>query len=230
MPELQKLQVILGYHFNDPSLLKRALTHRSCEKSHNERLEFLGDSLLGFLIARRIYQLYPGLDEGDLTRMRSTLVNKEALAITARDLGVGVHLYLGLGEEGSGGRNRDSVLADAVEAIIGAVYLDGGIDACSLFVNRLVGQDPCGHLGRKSNRDPKTELQELQQGSGKPLPKYLVLSVKGAAHEQVFRVECVIASLGGSFFGEGSTKRAAEQVAAGFALKKLKGNDGLLED
>ena len=222
MPELQKLQVVLGYHFNDPSLLKRALTHRSCNRSHNERLEFLGDALLGFLIARRIYQLYPDLDEGDLTRMRSTLVNKEALAITARDIGVGDHLYLGRGEENSGGRTRDSVLADTVEAIIGAIYLDGGVDACSLFVNRLVGQDPCDHSGRKSNRDPKTELQEFQQGLGKPLPKYFVLSVDGAAHEQVFRVECVITGYSGSFFGEGSTKRAAEQVAASLALKKLK--------
>ena len=222
MPEFQKLQVILGYHFNDLSLLTRAITHRSCNRGHNERLEFLGDALLGFLIARRIYQLYPDLNEGDLTRIRSTLVNKEALAITARDIGIGDHLYLGLGEENSGGRDRDSVLADAVEAIIGAVYLDGGVDACSGFVNRLVGQDPCGHSGRKNNRDPKTELQEFQQGSGKPLPKYLVLSVDGAAHEQVFRVECVITGPSGSFFGKGSTKRAAEQMAASMALKNLK--------
>lgn len=222
MPELQKLQVILGYHFNDLSLLTRALTHRSCNRSHNERLEFLGDALLGFLIARRIYQLYPDLNEGDLTRIRSTLVNKEALAITARDIGIGDHLYLGLGEENSGGRDRDSVLADAVEAIIGAVYLDGGVDACSGFVKRLVGQDPCGQSGRKNNRDPKTELQEFQQGSGKPLPKYLVLSVDGAAHEQVFRVECVLTGPSGSFFGKGNTKRAAEQMAASMALKNLK--------
>ena len=109
-----------------------------------------------------------------------------------------------------------------MEAIIGAVYLDGGVDACSLFVNRLVGQDPCGHSGRKSSRDPKTELQEFQQGSGKRLPKYSVLSVEGAAHEQVFRVECVITGSTGFFCGEGSTKRAAEQVAASLALKKLK--------
>ena len=224
MPEFQKLQGILGYHFNNLGLLKRALTHRSCANTHNERLEFLGDSLLGFLIARRIYQLYPDLDEGDLTRMRSALVNKEALARTARNLRIGDYLYLGRGEENSGGRNRDSVLADAVEAIIGAVYLDGGVDDCSLFVNKLVGQDPCGHVGQKSSRDSKTELQEFQQSLGEPLPKYSVLSVDGAAHEQVFRIECVIAGRSGAFFGEGSTKRAAEQVAASLALEKLKDN------
>ena len=221
MPEFKKLQGILGYHFNNLGLLKRALTHRSCAKTHNERLEFLGDSLLGFLIARRIYQLYPDLDEGDLTRMRSALVNKEALAETARNLRIGDYLYLGRGEENSGGRNRDSVLADAVEAIIGAVYLDTGIDAARGAVNNWFKELLAAASDAQPVKDAKTALQEWLQQRSKPVPQYELVNTGGEAHSRLFTVSCKIDQVNKTISATASSRRKAEQLVAEQLLSEL---------
>jgi ribonuclease-3 len=205
----------LGYQFSNAALLQQALTHRSHGVPHNERLEFLGDGLLNFVIARLLFQQFPALPEGDLSRLRAGLVNQHALSELAASLSLGDHLRLGEGELKSGGFRRPSILADAFEALIGAICLDGGFAAAEkvlteLYRPLLAAIDP----GSSGNKDPKTRLQEYLQGRRLALPQYSIVSVIGEAHEQLFRVECAIAELSIRSRGEGPTRRAAEQEAA----------------
>lgn len=211
----------LGYDFRDPQLLQRALTHRSYAPEHNERLEFLGDSILGCVIAKHLYDSFPQLSEGELSRLRSNLVKEETLAVLAQQLGLGTHLRMGDGERKSAGFRRPSILADAMEALFGAVFLDSGFAAAenvvlNLYVPYLAKLDV-----QTLGKDAKTMLQEYLQGRHIPLPNYTVISTQGAAHEQSFQVECAIPSLGITARGEGSSRRNAEQQAAQAAYRQL---------
>jgi len=213
-PDSSKLCGQLGYDFKNPQLLQQALTHRSYAPEHYERLEFLGDSILGCAIAKHLYASFPQLSEGELSRLRSHLVKEETLVVLARQLGLGDHLRLGEGERKSAGFRRPSILADAVEALFGAVFLDGGFAAAErvvlqLFVPYLANVD-LQTLGK----DAKTMLQEYLQGRHIALPTYTVVATQGAAHEQSFHVECAIPSLNITARGEGSSRRNAEQQAA----------------
>jgi ribonuclease-3 len=212
--KLENLQQSLAYQFSNPDLAQLALTHRSANAAHNERLEFLGDSLLGFIVAETLFTLNPQASEGELSRMRSALVNKNALAAAARSLGIGEYLQLGTGEAKSGGSDRDSILADAVEALIAAIYLDGGIDPCTTFVKKISESKLAIDAVAIEKKDAKTRLQEFLQAQGKSLPKYEVVKISGAAHEQVFHVSCRLEPLGTESEGSGTSKREAEQQAA----------------
>lgn len=217
---MRRLQQRLGYTFTDPDLLDRALSHRSVGAGNNERLEFLGDALLGFEVADGLYRHAQEADEGQLSRMRAHLVKRESLAAIARELELGDLLRLGSGELRSGGQSRDSILADAVEAIIAAVYLDGGIEPARELVRRLLGErlsKPTSDIQRK---DPKTTLQEYLQSLGKPLPEYEVVAVTGEPHAQTFRVLCAT-TLADDTLGEAGSRRKAEQQAAREMLKRL---------
>jgi ribonuclease-3 len=211
----------LGYAFADPALLERALTHRSYGSNHYERLEFLGDSVLSFVMSAELYGRFPALAEGELTRLRASLVKQDTLAGVARQLGLGESLLLGGGELKSGGFERDSILADALEAVIGAVFLDGGIAAAQAVVARLF-QSLLAQLDPHAiPKDPKTSLQECLQKQALPTPDYELLETSGDAHHQTFVVECRIPELALRTRGEGSTRRAAEQQAAQQALAQL---------
>lgn len=218
---LEKLQKHLNYQFSNQELALRALTHRSANRQNNERLEFLGDSLLGFIVAETLFEIYPQAQEGELSRMRSSLVNKEVLAEFARELELGDCLQLGLGELNSGGKHRDSILADAVEAIIAAIYLDGGIEACKHFVRNWSEARLASQVSNQQQKDNKTRLQELMQAAGLPLPRYEVVEVTGVAHQQMFQVSCRVTSLPDAQFGGGRSKRIAEQEAAQKVLDQL---------
>jgi ribonuclease-3 len=212
--DLDRFSRSIGYRFNDPELLKRALTHRSHGAEHNERLEFLGDSVLNCAIALQLYRAFPQLTEGELSRLRASLVSQPSLAEIAAAFDIGVNLRLGEGELKSGGSRRPSMLADALEAVLGAVFVDGGFDvACSvvetLFRDALSRIDP-----RTSGKDAKTLLQEHLQGRRMALPRYSVITVRGEAHDQLFEVECEINELGIRARGEGTSRRSAEQEAA----------------
>lgn len=211
----------LGYAFAQPQLLQRALTHRSHSAAHYERLEFLGDSVLNCVIAKHLYGAYPDLPEGDLSRLRSNLVNQQTLCVLAQQLHLGELLLLGEGERRSGGHRRPSILADAMEALFGAVFLDGGFDAAQQVVLNLyvpfIAQADLHTLGK----DCKTLLQEYLQGRKLALPKYTVIATSGEAHAQVFRVECEIGQLGVTTQGEGNSRRAAEQAAAEAAYRQF---------
>jgi ribonuclease III len=212
----------LHHAFSDLRLLERALTHRSRSATNYERLEFLGDSVLNFVVSGELYSRFPDLTEGELTRLRASLVKKDTLATVARDLYLGDALVLGSGEMKSGGFDRDSILADALEAVIGAVYLDGGIDAVRPVVLRLLGVQFDRLDPRVVPKDPKTKLQEYLQKQSLPLPIYNVLEIAGDPHNQMFVVECQVPELELIVQGEGSTRRAAEQQAAHRALQQLK--------
>lgn len=204
----------IGYRFNDQDLLRRALTHRSYGAANNERLEFLGDSVVNCAVAHELYSKFPKLDEGELSRLRANLVSQPSLFAIAQNFGFGDQLLLGEGELKSGGSRRPSILADAVEAVIGAVFLDGGFGRAqgvvrTLFAAVLDNIDP-GTTGK----DPKTLLQEYLQGRRIALPQYAVIAVRGEAHEQLFQVECVIPDLNIRSLGEGANRRSAEQTAA----------------
>jgi ribonuclease-3 len=204
----------IGYPFTDIELLRRALTHRSYGAYHNERLEFLGDSVVNCVVALELYDRFPRLTEGELSRLRANIVNQPSLAAAAQRLGFGEHLLLGEGELRSGGARRPSMLADSVEAVVGAVFLDGGFDRARAVVRTLLGEvidtiDPA-----TSGKDPKTLLQEYLQARKLALPQYAVVATRGEAHEQHFQVECVIAELGVRSLGEGASRRSAEQEAA----------------
>lgn len=218
---LSRLTTQIGYQFKDESLLRLALTHRSASASHNERLEFLGDSVLGFVVAEMLYTQQPYSSEGDLSRLRASMVSKPALAAHARSLRLGEHLGLGSGESKSGGRDRDSILADAIEAIIAAVYLDGGLAAATELVKRLSALVTTSGHKASAEKDSKTALQELLQARKSALPVYKVVAIDGAAHEQVFSVECQVEGLSESFEGSGDSKKEAEQSAAERALLVL---------
>jgi len=211
----------LGHDFGDDSLLELAMTHRSFGGQNNERLEFLGDSIVNFVIAEALFRRFPEAREGQLSRLRARLVKGQTLAELAREMGFGEHLRLGSGEMKSGGHRRESILADAVEAIIGAIYLDAGMEAVrarilSWYATRLEEislQD--------TQKDPKTRLQEFLQSRQVPLPRYEVVSVEGEAHAQTFTVECHVELLEKHTTGIGSSRRHAEQQAAEMALKQL---------
>jgi len=212
--DLARLTKQLGYTFNNEALLKQALTHRSAKGAHNERLEFLGDSILGFIIAEILFEQFPKHDEGDLTRMRSSLVKGVTLAEIARGFNLGQCLILGPGELKSGGHRRESILEDAIEAIIGAVYLDSNIERCkalilSWFDSRLKAIKP-----GNEQKDPKTRLQEYLQGRKIPLPNYEVIDTKGQSHNQEFTVRCQTSVIDEEVIAKGTSRRKAEQAAA----------------
>jgi ribonuclease-3 len=217
---MRRLQQRIGYQFLQPELLERALSHRSVGARNNERLEFLGDAILGFEVADHLYHQVDDADEGQLSRMRAHLVKRETLAEIARELQLGDILNLGAGELRSGGQTRNSILADAVEAVIAAVYLDGGIDEARALVRRLLGDRLAEPTAETRRKDPKTRLQEHLQSMGKSLPKYDVVSTSGDQHEQVFRVVCST-GLVDDTQGEGSSRRRAEQLAADRMLQLL---------
>ncbi|MDH5179931.1 MAG: ribonuclease III [Gammaproteobacteria bacterium] len=211
----------IDYQFVDPTLLSTALTHRSASNHNNERMEFLGDSILSYIISIELYERFPTAQEGELSRVRASLVKGETLAKIARELSLGDFLALGSGEMKSGGFRRSSILADAYEALIGAIFLDGGLEAARNFVlkfftDRLAKCDP-----DSINKDPKTRLQEYLQARSLELPDYKVVSITGEAHKQFFKVECHLPLMEKPFLGEGTSRRKAEQMAAENALEKL---------
>jgi ribonuclease-3 len=206
-----------GHPFENPELLRQALTHRSHSASHNERLEFLGDGVLNCVIAAELFRRFPQLAEGDLSRLRASLVNQQSLFEIAQQIELGAQLRLGEGELKSGGARRPSMLADALEALIGAVFIDGGFEAARAVVLRLFAQPLSAADPLTVGKDAKTRLQELLQARHSALPQYNVISTAGEAHEQNFRIECAIPELDIRTVGEGTTRRGAEQVAASLA-------------
>lgn len=221
-PDLAKLEHSLGYRFRDAELLAEALTHRSASSRNNERLEFLGDGILNFTIADALYRLCPDHSEGALSRLRASLVNRPTLAELARELELGGYLRLGGGEMKSGGHRRDSILADALEAVLGAVYLDAGFEACRDLISRLYAQRLESLPAEAELRDPKTRLQEYLQGLRRPLPQYQVLEVTGKAHDQQFLVRCEVEGEDDFTEGLAGSRRQAEQRAAQAMLERLK--------
>jgi ribonuclease-3 len=219
---ISKLTERLGYQFNTPALLVQALTHRSFAANNNERLEFLGDSALNFIVAHQLFQRFSKLPEGDLSRLRAQLVKESTLSEIALSLELGDALKLGEGELKSAGWRRPSILADALEAIIGAVYLDGGFASVESLILKLY-QDKLAQIDPKLiDKDPKSQLQEYLQGKKIDLPDYKVVSINGEAHAQIFKIECVIEKYAISTLGEGTSRRIAEQQAAQLALEKIK--------
>lgn len=221
IPDTGKLARRLGLRFRNPDLIRRALTHRSAGADNNERLEFLGDSVLGFVIAERLYERFADADEGVLSRLRATLVNQTALANIARKLELGEFLILGSGELKSGGFRRDSILSDALEALIGAVLVDQGMESCRRWVLDLFAE-PIDALSLNDwKKDPKTRLQECMQARGLALPVYILRSVEGQPHDQDFTVDCRVALTSETCEGRGSSRKKAEQQAAERMLAKL---------
>lgn len=223
MKSVKKLQTIIHYHFKDEQLLQSAITHRSYSKNNNnERLEFLGDSVLGLVISGYLFKRLENSAEGELSRVRASLVKEDALAMVARDINLGDFLLLGSGELKSGGYRRASILSDALEAIFGAIYLDGGFRQCKktilfLYEDYLVTLPSSIDL-----KDPKTSLQEFLQGRKIDLPNYEVIKTEGKSHDQIFTIECSIEDLGIVTLGKGSSRKKAEQMAASMALKKAR--------
>lgn len=222
---LVALQARLQHQFTDRQLLARALTHRSFSADHNERLEFLGDSVLNLAVAALLYERLASLPEGDLSRVRANLVRQETLHQLAIGLGLPELVRLGEGEMRSGGSQRPSILADALEAVIGAVYLDAGYPAAERLVRRLFEKVEINPTMAATAKDPKTELQEWLQGRKMKLPVYRVAATLGAAHKQTFDVECEIAELGAVERGIGASRRAGEQAAAAAMLLALKARE-----
>lgn len=221
MKRVDRLANALGHAFGREELLLQAITHRSYGSPHNERLEFLGDSVLNCVVASFLYQRFTGLREGDLSRQRANLVRQEALAEIAQGLALGDYLRLGEGELKSGGFRRPSILADALEAIIGAIYLDAGFEAARAAIERLFKPlldqvDP-----KESGKDPKTALQEILQGRKLPLPQYALVATHGEAHAQQFEVECSLPALDIRVTGQGGSRRGAEQSAARAAIERI---------
>ncbi len=216
----ERLEDALGHEFRQRDLLREALTHRSFGTPNNERLEFLGDSLLNFTVAGLLFERFPQLKEGQLSRLRAHIVRQDALHAIALRLALGSHLRLGEGEQKSGGAGRPSILADAFEAVVGAIYLDAGFDVAQtvlqdLYAPILLELDPAAGL------DPKTALQEVLQARKLPLPQYVLKSVNGEAHAQEFEIECLVPSLQLAGLGRGNSRRAAEQAAAGVVLERI---------
>ena len=221
-PDLQALQTRLEHEFSNPRLLQQALTHRSFSADHNERVEFLGDSVLNLAVAGLLYERLSELPEGDLSRVRANLVKQDTLHKLAVQLGLPLLLRLGEGEAKSGGQKRPSILADALEAVIGAVYLDAGFDAASQLVRRLFRDVEINAQMQAIGKDPKTELQEWLQGRKMGLPIYRVVGTQGAAHKQTFDVECEIVEYRHAERGIGGSRRAGEQAAAAAMLVFVK--------
>jgi ribonuclease III len=216
------LACALGHRFRREDLLARALTHRSAGSSNNERLEFLGDALIGFVIAEALWERFPEADEGTLSRMRASLVKRETLAALARGLNLGDYLSLGGGELRTGGYARDSILADAFEAVWGAVYLDAGFEPARELVLRLFDTRLAQTSAARAGKDPKTQLQEWLQAQRRPLPEYNVVATGGDQHAQTFVISCVLTDSDLTTRAEGGTRRGAEQAAAQAMLEKIK--------
>ncbi len=220
---MKELRALAGYTFDNPELLRTALRHRSAGKPHNERLEFLGDSLLGAVVAEWLYQNHPDLDEGDLTRMRSRLVCGDSLTHLARDLQLGQYIQLGPGELKSGGHRRDSILADAFEAVIAAIYLDSDFNTMRKWLLARIEPVAEQRLRERPLKDAKTRLQEWLQQYGRPLPEYELVAEEGPEHRRIFHVLCRVE--GAEEQASGSSRKRAEQQAAEQMLAKL-GNPG----
>lgn len=224
-PELLSLQKRLNHSFANPRLLERALTHRSFTSDHNERLEFLGDSVLNLAVSGLLFDKLSQLPEGDLSRVRANLVKQDTLFQIASTLNLSSSLRLGDGEKRSGGHKRPSILADALEAIIGAVYLDAGFEMAAALVHRLYSDVELNAQMSAMGKDPKTELQEWLQARKMRLPVYRVVATLGEAHKQTFDVECTITETGRSERGIGASRRAGEQAAAAAMLQHLMAGD-----
>lgn len=218
---VQQLEKAFAYSFADQSLAQLALTHSSAGAASNERLEFLGDAILGFVIAAELYERYPDAPEGELSRMRASLVNQHSLATIATSVRLGELLILGPGELKSGGRTRASILSDAVEAVLGAIYLDAGLEAARQTILRIYGKLLHSTGQAERGKDAKTRLQEFLQSKSLPLPVYEVLSIEGEDHQQTFAVACQIDLLKQATEGSGSNRKLAEQQAAEKALLAL---------
>jgi ribonuclease-3 len=221
MSDWEDLEQRLGHIFNDPGILREALTHRSFGTPHNERLEFLGDSVLNLAIASELFAQFADLREGDLSRLRAALVREQTLHELALELRLGEWLRLGEGEHKSGGVRRASILADALEALFGAIYSDGGFPAARAVIRKQYGSRLALLDPALAPKDPKTRLQELVQARHMPLPVYAVVSTRGAAHDQVFEVRCTVDGLELSTTGTGASRRHAEQDAARQALELI---------
>ena len=219
------LKESLAYEFSDEDLLRQALTHRSATGQNNERLEFLGDAVLQLVMSEFVFHDRTKVSEGRLSRLRSSLVKDSTLSEIAEDLGIGAHLVLGSGEKKTGGHRRSSILADAIEALFGAVYLDADFDEARQFILRAYGERISELPKNADLRDPKTRLQELLQSRQLPLPVYAMEKVSGKAHKQVFDVSCSITEPALQTFGRGTTRRDAEQVAAADMLIALEGDN-----
>jgi ribonuclease III len=215
------LEVTLGHAFVDTTLFMRALTHRSFGVPHNERLEFLGDGLLNLAIANLLYHKFPHMAEGELSRLRANLVNQSVLANIAMDIALGSMIRLGEGELKTGGANRPSILADTVESLIGAVFIDAGFGAANAVVTRLFANLIDNPDTLAPTKDAKTQLQEIMQGNHQALPQYMVKRIEGQAHQQTFFVECITERPAYKVEGQGSTRRLAEQDAATKVLAKM---------
>jgi len=215
---------LIGHEFADPELLQRALTHRSAGSRNYERLEFLGDALVNLIVAEALFQRLPRADEGMLTRARATLVRESSLASIARDLKLGDQLQLGPGELKSGGFRRESILADALEGVVAAIYLDAGFEACRAAVLRWFDQALTEAPERMRDKDPKTALQEWLQGARLALPQYELTATDGEEHCKTFHVRCLLSSPEYECSGSGSSRREAEQAAAAAALQWLQEN------
>jgi ribonuclease-3 len=219
--DFKRLTRVLGCPIRQQRLLEQALTHRSASGDNNERLEFLGDALLGFVIAEELAERFADADEGQLSRLRASLVKRETLSLLARGLELGDYLRLGAGELRTGGYARDSILADALEAVFAAVYIDQGFESARAVILTLF-RDLLAGAGKKATvKDPKTRLQELLQARSRPLPEYEVLGVNGKQHAQTFRVRCTLTDDGEVSEGEGTSRRRAEQHAASNMLESI---------
>jgi len=219
--EVFRLERRLGYEFKDPARAEQALRHRSAGGVHNERLEFLGDAMIGLAVAEMLYRGFPELNEGDLTRVRATLVNGRALATMSRELELGELLTMGAGEQRGGGFQRRSTMADVFEAVIGAIFLDAGYAATFELLERLFAPHIEALPDPESLKDPKTRLQEALQGRSLALPEYRIVDSSGPDHARSFRAECRVDELSIMETGQGTSRRAAEQAAAAAVLKKL---------
>ena len=216
----------LDYEFRDPDLLREALTHRSFGVPHNERLEFVGDAVLNCAVALMLFERFPATQEGELSRARANLVNRDTLAQLARRIDLGAHVRLGEGEQKSGGADRASIIADALEAVLGAVFLDGGFPAARSVIDRIYADLLRSADPTTLGKDPKTRLQEWLQARRHPVPEYAVVATSGEAHAQLFEVDCRIPSLSVVTHGSGPSRRAAEQEAAAAALARVAADQG----
>jgi len=220
---LKSLEIRLGHTWRERPLLTQALTHRSHGASNNERLEYLGDGILNCVVGLMLYQRFPEMPEGRLSRLRANLVNQDALHEIARDLDLGSYLRLGEGELKSGGASRPSILADALESLFGAAFLDGGFETARAMIERLFNERICAINPLVQGKDAKTRLQEWLQSRHHGLPRYTLVDTSGQAHAQTFHVECQIAALKITTLGQGCNRKTAEQVAAEVALALVEG-------
>ena len=221
MSQTGRLQKALGYEFGDPNLLQLALTHRSVGNANNERMEFLGDSIVNHVVAEFLYHRFPKVREGSLSRMRASLVKGVTLAEVSRELELGEYLHLGPGERKSGGQRRDSILADTLEAVAGAILLDGGYVACRDRILAWFDSRLSIMTAEQDGKDPKTRLQEYLQGRGQSLPEYVLVSAAGEDHAQTFLVACKMPAGSAETRGSGTSRRSAEQAAALSALEEI---------